>query len=562
MLNEEDIIDEWRDIVEEHGIQALRKTWAEENGYEPLYQRGKYLSLTLEAIAGRLGKTREFLAQPRRKIEKPRFDEMVREVIAKYGCLPCDQFLHAKGYPAIPNMYVKFYGTMPALRKAFGVDNIKLQAINGMYMDSMAEVCYSNYLEAHGIKVLPGGAYPEAFAKQTGKNKCRYDPGFVATNGPHTGQRILVEIFGVKPKGQDSYAAVQAAKTAFHEGNPLFLALLYSDCYKDDVLAVKLEPFIGRPERITRHERLPDAPAVMLSYVDDALKRCQEVCDKLPDGQLPSSSWFNRAKCHKDRERYDWEPLSWDGLTAQVSNLGWKNVRALMVQSEAQNEYLRNKTLDAVEEMYKKFGLSPWQIRQRFAAKHEGRSTEEAAWCEKADTTIRDCIKIFTGAQEEALEIVKQRIEEPAAARVLRDDTMQLCQDLCDKLPDGLLPGEHWFRKVGIYADRDVYEWEPNSWSLLMGKIHQGGGYVAIRAKMVRSEAQKQFEMAPVLKEVEEILTAHGMGPKKMHNRLKNRTSAADRALASQMDKLVRRCNRLFEGGEPEAVRRVEETWV
>ena len=124
----------------------------------------------------------------------------------------------------------------------------------------------------------------------------KYDPGFVATQGTWVGQKILVEIFGNAPGGNLDYARVQAAKIEFNKRYPNFLAVNYQDCYDDRKLVKLLEPYIGRPERVIVNESLPETPAVMLSTVDDTLKRCQEICNKMPDGLLPTLPWFQHRQ--------------------------------------------------------------------------------------------------------------------------------------------------------------------------------------------------------------------------------------------------------------------------
>ena len=120
-----------------------------------------------------------------------------------------------------------------AVKKRFGVDEIKLQSVNGLQVDSWAEVCWVNYLEAHGIEVVRGGKYPQEYCEKYDKASGRYDPTFTATVGPLAGQQMLVEIFGGAPGGDPDYAKTQAAKEEFNKDNPRFLALSYKDCYED-----------------------------------------------------------------------------------------------------------------------------------------------------------------------------------------------------------------------------------------------------------------------------------------------------------------------------------------
>lgn len=342
------LTDEWRLISNEHGGIAFTQSWIIDNKYTSYYDRSKSFKLTLTDINDAIGKKPVQLARyiPPKKYTKESFDKIVREIIEDFRCIPSLNFLRVTGYNVINNHLKEFYENLHVMRKAFGVDNIKLQAKNGWYLRSIAECCFVNYLLAHGIEPTRGGPYPKEFFAIY-KRKGVYDPGFYDQHG----NEIKCEIFGGGRMHQEDYNKIRKMKVDFHEGNSNFLAIEFQDCYKDDNLRNILERFIGRPRRIIQDVRFPDLPATMLSVVEDTLKRCQDICDKMLDGELPSNHWFHRTNSFKNRTRYAWEPATWNGLVENISKMGWQAVRKQMIKTPAQQEYIKKQGENTKEQV-------------------------------------------------------------------------------------------------------------------------------------------------------------------------------------------------------------------
>lgn len=431
------VIDDVRTIVEDHGVQVLAKKWMTDNGYGSLYSRTRKFQLNLEEIAKRLEVLDTFQTHPKRKaplFTQQGFDKLVQEVIDRYGCLPAAQFLVKNGYSTICNRMADYGPSFPAVRERFEVDNIKLQAINSMYLDSFAEVCWVNYLVAHGIIVLEGQAYPQEYCTRFGKNSGRYDPGFIPIVGQFQGKHVKVEIFGGVPGGdvaqKDAYLKTRAAKEKFHQNDPLFLALEFKDCYEDSRIAEILKPYIGEPDRVIRNERIQDTPATMLSIVDDTIKRAQQVCNNTPDGLIPPTAWFTRTGVFKNREIAAWEPQQLHGLNLHITKIGRKQISALMVRSQAQIDFEmnanRSPVLDDMVKIWTKTDftdaprMQEWMaelrihreplkiLKGRLAMKLGDKCRQEKDYYNFVTRTLYNCNRFFTEGEREAWRMLRE----------------------------------------------------------------------------------------------------------------------------------------------------------
>ncbi len=403
----EEIIDliryRWKLIYDEHGIKGISSHWARSNGFSNLASWTLKMKLNPEKIADTLDILKEF--KESRRCTQEKYDRIVQEVIDKYGCLPQADFLTKNGYSIIATHIREFGISYKALRDRFNVSDVKLQALNGMYVDSFAECAFINYLYAHGIQVNPPARYPEQYSIETKQAYGKYDPGFVATHGELAGREVLVEIFGGSPGGNSDYARVQKAKMKFNERYDNFLAIDYLKCYSDQDLANTLRPFIGDPPRLIFDSKIIEAPAIMLSRVDNTLKRCQEICEKMPDGLLPPVTWFNRNQKYKNRTRADWEPDTWSGLTDAVNRLGWPKVRLLMKRTDKQIAFERAPTLKNVAAIYDKFGISPTKLFNRWCH-NRSLSDEDRRWFNLAYSTSKSCKRLFENGEKDALRLL------------------------------------------------------------------------------------------------------------------------------------------------------------
>lgn len=256
----------------------------------------------------------------------------------------------------------------------------------------------------HSIEVIRPEKYHEDYATESGFTYGVYDPGFQATVGIFAGRNILVEIFGggKTDKAKTTYLEKKEKKLEFNKRYDTFLAIDFLDCYSDKKLKSILEPYIGNPVRSEYHHFIPSAPATMLSVVDDTLARCQEICDCIPDGILPSIEWFTKMGNFKNREIAEWEPRVWNGLCRAISAIGWQEVRKNVIRSDEQIAFERRPILREMKTMLNEYGLMPSQI---LGKKH---LYSHRDLMNRADRTLRAAKRMFNGGEDEAVLILAQ----------------------------------------------------------------------------------------------------------------------------------------------------------
>ena len=105
------IVSDIKNLVDQHGICVVAKKWLVDNGHRSIYWRMREYGMSLDKIAERLQMTDAFLADPNRKppaFTQQTFDRLVQEVIDKYGCLPAARFLIKNGHSVICHRIAEF----------------------------------------------------------------------------------------------------------------------------------------------------------------------------------------------------------------------------------------------------------------------------------------------------------------------------------------------------------------------------------------------------------------------------------------------------------------------
>lgn len=335
----------WKALVDEHGLNVYKQKWLQDNKLTQLLTRSKRRGLRLIDVAKELGDDIK-LAKLRKEISNnggtrwsaQKFDEVAREVIDRFGCIPSGGFLQNQGYGGF-HWQFKVYGPVQEIRRRYNVEDVRLCDIDGNALLSLPEVCFANYMLARNIKVEQGDQYPAEYAMKYDRARGVYDFHFVATEGLLAGKRISVEIFGGgracgDEKSKKKYEETKRFKLDFHKENELFLALEFDECYADETLTKRLKSYIGHPPVVRFHELIKLCPTTQLSQVDVIMNECKAISARMPDGSLPSTDWFQLSRQHENRERYEWEPHRWAGFLTRLRRIGMAAIREALGQEQ------------------------------------------------------------------------------------------------------------------------------------------------------------------------------------------------------------------------------------
>ena len=335
----------WKAMVDEHGLNVYKQRWLQDNKLTQLLTRSKRRGLRLIDVAKELGddirlKNHRATTPSSGKIKwsSQKFDEIAREVIDRFGCIPSGTFLIQQGYGGFVWQY-SVYGPVENVRQRYNVQNVRLSDIDNNVYLSLPEVCFSNYMLARNFVVERGDSYPEEYVKNYNRKRGMYDFHFLATQDEYAGKRISVEIFGGggacrNEETKKRYLETKKFKIEFHQGDKTFLAIEYDECYTDNSLTEILRPYIGEPPVMRNHELVQLCPTTQLSQADLVLDECRIISRRMPTGKLPSTQWFQMSGHHVNRERYDWEPHRWAGFLVRLRRIGMANVREALGQEQ------------------------------------------------------------------------------------------------------------------------------------------------------------------------------------------------------------------------------------
>lgn len=77
----------------------------------------------------------------------------------------------------------------------------------------------------------------------------------------------------------------------------------------------------------------------------------------------------------------------------------------------------------------------------------------------------------------------------PSALWSTADQVLDLCRQICERMPDNKLPPVNWFKRRNKYKDRPTESWEPlDGWHNINEKIKMLGGYMKIREMLGHAE--------------------------------------------------------------------------
>jgi hypothetical protein len=126
----------WKALVDEHGLNVYKQRWLQDNKLTQLLTRSKRRGLRLIDIAKELGddirlKDHRAVTPNNGKIKwsSQKFDEIAREVIERFGCIPTCNFLNRHGYAGFVWQY-STYGPVEDIRKRYNVQDVRLSDVD------------------------------------------------------------------------------------------------------------------------------------------------------------------------------------------------------------------------------------------------------------------------------------------------------------------------------------------------------------------------------------------------------------------------------------------------
>ena len=293
------------------------------------------------------------------------FERTAQTIIDKFGCIPTQTFLNAKGYGGFERAIRKYGPTIADVRKRFNVHNVTLTSIDGSTWLSFPEVNTANMLLIRGYNVEKGRQYPVEYSQKYSRDHALYDMHFVATSGIYENVEISVEIWGGPTgvnkthKAFDYYAETRGFKEDFHKNCDTFLGIEFTDCYKDAKLLDKLRPFIGDAAVLPKYlAQLPPVAVVALPLYDQVIKECKDVLQKLGTSELPPVSWFKRDEAYRHRKVFDWEPASWSGFAHRLALVKISVVRKTL-GNEVRVTWSTEKLVDEMVKWFQHHDMSP-----------------------------------------------------------------------------------------------------------------------------------------------------------------------------------------------------------
>lgn len=99
--------------------------------------------------------------------------------------------------------------------------------------------------------------------------------------------------------------------------------------------------------------------------------------------------------------------------------------------------------------------------------------------------------------------------------------TLKQCRAVCTALTVDQLPSENWFRRRDEHKEREVKEFEPDSWYPLVHLIREMGGFRAIRACLSQTNLDRtKWTKEHTATEVQQFLDEHNALPGSVAARL------------------------------------------
>ena len=365
--------DKAKQYIDTYGFAALNISDMTKHGHDKLYNVLLKYKLKVSTVASLLGRSEEFerLRQKRAKDGKARaiitshqvswnqdtFDDIAREIVQKYNCIPATSFLSANNYHMFVTKIKEFAQDPSSLREKFDNGNAhKLRSADGKVWLSFAETCLANFQIARGIGVMHGRLYPDAYALTIDRQCGRYDMHFTAVSGDLSGKEILVEVWGGGiAANSDRYAATRKATEDFHNYDKCFLGIEYKDCYKEIRLTTLLEPYIGSPNVTFSYSGVPTCQSSVFEMV---VQECKHVYENMPDKLLPSQNWLLRNGSYSERHVLHWEAPSWAGLCDRITAIGTDKIRQALGEDPKFRQWTIDMVLEEFQRLFQKYHLT------------------------------------------------------------------------------------------------------------------------------------------------------------------------------------------------------------
>lgn len=422
-------------LYQQNGIIVLSYKWLCNNNYKKLYNSivigpckndSKY-KITLEDLSKEWGIHKEWMDQrhtlivgDNQKWTPNYFDLITRQLIEKYGYVPCAEFLRVNGYGSYTSYMYSNNISMEDLQKKYNFNKCKWISKNDMYWLSHAECCLANFLYSRGIDIKKGKRYPNSYSDETGRKYGLYDLHFKAKIEQFTDKWINVEVWGDKPNGHDekNYSEKRKQKEEFNKNDKYFLGIHYNSCYKENKLESILKKYIGVIKSfIFKDERDKLFNSTQWTKLDIVLKECKYIMEH-NNNILPTEGWFRKKKDGKyeNREDNEWE----QGIKIELNTLrhyiqdcgGFRKIRDILKTSNKSTmKWNKEKLINEIKKIYDIYKLPVSTIRSRLRRKLN-KSKYEIELMKKCASIENSCKNHFKNGYQESLNEANIKKEE------------------------------------------------------------------------------------------------------------------------------------------------------
>ena len=358
-----------KELYGEQGDVVFSWNWLNDHGHSNVVRRCRGSRMSPDDLARACGvdpsplaarrKANTLLKSGRIEWTKSMVWQAIDEVIREHsGSMPSWDWLRLNG--SAPMLYaMQRFGISTAVverERPGAYHHNRLTCRQGLKWDSYPETMLSNFFYGRGFDVQNGRGYPPDYAAFSGRSSGRYDMHITASEPPHLGERLLIEIWGGGQKcDREDYEEKRKLKETFHAGNPLFIGIDFMDCYVEDRLKARFAPFIGQSD-VIRFAREVDrcVPSIHWTMADEVVDKCKILCENMEDGCLPALAWFAKTGKFKDRHVFPWEAdlyRSSNTFGSQCTMVGLNNIRRILNQDTTCTQW----TTQTAEECIRSF---------------------------------------------------------------------------------------------------------------------------------------------------------------------------------------------------------------
>lgn len=143
----------------------------------------------------------------------------------------------------------------------------------------------------------------------------------------------------------------------------------------------------------------------------------------------------------------------------------------------------------------------------------------------------------------------------PATKWSLTDDLLQQAKEICTHT-DGKLPTSDWLCQTGPHKTRPKCAWEKNSYEWFREQVYQIGGWVVLRKLLGEQVPKTEWTQDELIEEFKLIYNKYKKTPNALTNFMINRAKAktqSDRDWGNRARKAYVLSTKLFPGGHQEA---------